>query len=166
MNGSRLGKCVKNSNNLNNSATLFTWACSSCGKLRILYGTRRLVSKQFIEWILYYLEDCEHTCGENLWPNNDINTVDIPAEWKDPKVRVEFRHSLTCSSLLEMQIDSMKVDGDLLKLCCYYGADDIDTNDVVKGMFYYYSSLMIMILLTFLKVTYLSAVLVQIQSKW
>ena len=80
LNGTRLGKCAKNTNSLSNSVALFTWLCSLYGKLRILYGTKGLVPKELIEWILDYLEDYEYTCGDPLWLNNNINTINILVE--------------------------------------------------------------------------------------
>ena len=46
---------------------------------------------------------------------------------------VEFRHNLTCASLVEVQADSLKVDGNLANLCCHCSSEDLNPQNKVKG---------------------------------
>ena len=93
-----------------------------------MYRVKKYTSKEQLQWILTeYLPNYCYQCGDTLYPDNDINTVDLPNEsWKDPKCMIEFRHKLKCSSLLEVQIDTFSEDGAIKLRCCHCGTVNID----------------------------------------
>ena len=63
-----------------------------------------------------------------------MNAVELPNKsWRNEKSIVEFRHILTCASLIEVQVDSMKTDGNLIVVCCYCGLEDADVNKRIQG---------------------------------
>ena len=63
-----------------------------------------------------------------------MTIVELPNEsWRNEKSIVEFRHSLTCASLIEVQVDSMKFDGNLITMCCYCESEDADANRRIQG---------------------------------
>ena len=99
-------KCVGNKNKLNVTTVRGYWACDICGKDRALYGSKRGVPKAFIEYLYEnYLPFYNYTCGDHLYPDNKIECVDLPDErWKEEKARLEFRHNLTCKSVIEVQV--------------------------------------------------------------
>ena len=69
-----------------------------------------------------------------MFPNNDIDTVELPKDsWSQEKRMVEFRQNLTRASLVEVQIDSLKLDGHLSVLCCDSSSEDFTSQIKVKG---------------------------------
>ena len=134
MNGKRLSKCSKNTLKLSTSTALFLWKCSTCSMVRLVYGIKKNIPSEYIEFLKTYLEDYEYVCGDPIFPHNDINLVDLPdPTWKMDKYKVEFRYNLTCTSLLEIQVDSFKVNNNVVLYCVYCSSSDIDPNNVVKG---------------------------------
>ena len=133
--GTRLTKCTKNVVKLSTSTALFLYPCSTCSKKRVLCGLKKHAPKECIKSLLEEcLEDCEHFCGDNLCPKNDRTAVELPHEyWRNKKSIIEFRHSLTCASLIGVQVDSMKIDGNLIIMCYYCGSEDVDVNKRIQG---------------------------------
>ena len=102
----RVGRYHPNRNRINNSTLLAFITCYVCGKDRGLYGSRRHVPKEFIDWIVNtYAPDYQFQCGETLFPNNSSRHVKFPVEdWHNDRCLVEVRHKLYCSSPIEVQV--------------------------------------------------------------
>ena len=99
-----------------------------------MYGIKKNIPSEYIEFLKTYFEDYEYICRDTIFPHNGNNLVDLPdPTWKIDKYNVEFRYNLTYSSLLEIQIDSFKVDNNVFLYCVYYSSSDIDPNNVAKG---------------------------------
>ena len=63
-----------------------------------------------------------------MFPDNGKDIVEFPNKsWKQEKWKVEFGHDLERTLILEVKVDSMKVDGNLLALYCYRSSDDADS---------------------------------------
>ena len=66
-----------------------------------------------------------------MTPNNHIGTVDLPKDsLSEEKCMVEFRHNLTCASLVEVQLDTLKVDVNLVTLYCYCSLEDLNPRKI------------------------------------
>ena len=102
----RKGRFHVQLNSLNKSTVLGFTPCILCGKVRILYGPRRHVPKAMIVWLIdVYLPAYQYQCGQPLYPDNDIDRVELPCEeWRDERCRVEIRHNLFCSTPIESQV--------------------------------------------------------------
>ena len=78
----------------------------ACGKDRGLYGSRRHVPKEFIDWIINtYAPDYNYQCGEPLFLNNNPRDVEFSQEdWYNDRCLVEVRHKLYYSSTIKVQV--------------------------------------------------------------
>ena len=102
----RVGRHYPNQNRINNSTLLGHIECVACGKPRCLWGSRKNVPPEFIEWIInVYAKDYEYQCGNTLYPNNSSKHVIFPDDdWYDDRCLIEVRHKLFCSTPLEVQV--------------------------------------------------------------
>ena len=108
-NPKRRGRYFANKNRLNTSTLRALITCFACGIERGLYGSRKFVTEEQIEYFTTeYIINYEWQCGEYLFPNNDPDTVVLPNEsWKESKQLLEVRHNITCSSPLEVQVSNI-----------------------------------------------------------
>ena len=82
------------------------YKCIACGKPRGLHANKKEISSEQKEWIFeQYLPNYDYQCGEYLCPDNDVERLILPNEnWKEDRCRIEFRHNITCSSNIEVQV--------------------------------------------------------------
>jgi len=101
----RKGRFFAQLNRLNKSTVLGYLTCVVCGKIRAFYGSRRQGPKTYEDWLKNVCGPAyEHQCGEPIFPENDVNHVELPCkEWIDERCRVEMRHNLFCSTPIESQ---------------------------------------------------------------
>ena len=120
---------------LSSRALFFLHLYLACSMMILACSLKKNAPKYFIKNLNEALfTTCNFTCSHEMFPNNDINTVELPSNfWIQLKCMVEFRHNLTRTCHVEAQLDSLEDDRNIVALCSYYSSDDMILQSKVKG---------------------------------
>ena len=104
-------KCFANKVRVNISTFSGLVSCVACNKIRWLFGSRKKVSKEHLEWFSRtHPMDYQYQCWETMFPDNDRERVVFSnEEWKDDCGLIEVRHQLCCSIPIEVQVSHVMI---------------------------------------------------------
>ena len=116
-----------------------------------LFGSRKHATKDHLEWFSRpYIRDCQHQCGDTLFPDKDRELVVFPNEqWKDDCCLMQARHNSDYSTPIEVKLNNIEImfiianindcldshveNGCAAFRCCYFGSHDTDSSDQLKA---------------------------------